>query len=445
MSELPTSTPERHGESAIRAEQLRWFATPPWRAIWLIASSSIILWATYSTFRLQSSSDLPTRRFRDFYEFFSGAEALVRKTDIFSAGDLGYIYPPLLATLLMPLVHLGIQTAALVWLLVNAALLGAVAWLGGRVVASWLGLTIAAAPLITFLALLILSDKIIGDMRMQQTNVLMLACWVLGLWAIPRAPIIGGLALGFAANIKYLTILALPYFVLRGRWKHALALVAGCAFWAMLPALFIGWERNQSIWRGAIGGLINASEPGAQGAGEARVMSTRDFGISITTAVVRAADAIGKPQLALVGVAASALGVFAVAWFLYWRNGQSMWKGRFGASEDGHHRLVLVEFVGLIVIAMAFSPQTNTRHLVQALPLGLLLSGAILAATQTSTRIFAIAGLLIWWLGMVLPPAGLGPDGLVRSWHRSGGVCVTMVIGWLFAAASVLRERVSTL
>ena len=421
----------------------RWLACRTARVVSTAACCAIVGWSVYSTIRLHDSPGEPTRRFRDFYEFFAGAEALVRGNDIFAAGDLGYIYPPLLATLLMPLVHLGMPAAATAWVLLNGLLLGASAWLGSRVVAARLGLSKNLAPVIALIALAILSDKIISDMRMQQTNMLMLACWSVGLWAIGSHPLRGGLGLSLAANIKYITAITLPYFLIRGRWKDAAAFLGGFLFWAVLPAVFIGWDRNLSIWQGAVGGLVSSSAPGTPIAGEARVMSTRDFGVSVSTAMVRAADAMGKPQLAPVLSAAALAAVFVAAWILYHRSGQPMWRGRFGAAERSRPRLVLVEFIGLIVVALAFSPQTNTRHFVQALPLGMLLAAPLVSASQTRTRLLALAGITIWWLRLILPPAGTAPA-LIRAWHNSGGICLSMVVGWLFALGAVLREEGTT-
>jgi len=425
-----------------RDGQSPWWANAGVRVAAYTGSLAIVLVGTNASYRIMTGGETIDRRFRDFYEFYSGAEALVKGTDVFAAGELGYIYPPLLATLLMPLVKLGIDGAGLVWLVINALLLAFAAWLGGWTVASRLGVP-KAAPLVTFIGLALLADKLFGDMKMQQSNILMLTCWVIGMWGLGRHWIISGLALGFGFSIKYLPIVALPYFAVRGRLKHVVGLIVGLVFWAMIPAAFIGWQMNTELWRGATSGLIHAGDGGWQTeAGRARVMNTREYGISITTAIVRTADSMGQPKLGM-PVAALLMGVtFLAAWWVYRRNQQPMWLGRFGAGEETRWPALLVEWTGLIVVALAFSPQTNSRHLVHAMPLGFLIGAVIIVGKSHYTRRLGIAAAAIWWLGMVLPPSLPSPtmQNAVWMWRRASGSCLCMIIAWLITAEAVLRD-----
>jgi len=427
-------------ENSQRGVQSPWWANAGVRAAAHVASLAIVLYGTNASYRIMTGTEPLDRRFRDFFEFYSGAEALVKGTDVFAAGELGYIYPPLLATLLMPLVKLGIAGAGLVWLILNAFLLAFAAWLGGWTVATRLGVP-KAAPLVTFIGLALLADKLFGDMKMQQSNILMLTCWVIGMWGLGRHWLISGLALGFGFSIKYLPIVALPYFGVRGRFKHVAGLVAGVLFWAMIPAAFIGWQINTDLWRGATSGLIHAGDGDWKtDAGQARVMNTREYGISITTAAVRTADSLGQPKLGM-PVAALLMGAtFLAAWWVYRRNQQPMWLGRFGAVEENRWPVLLVEWTGLIVVALAFSPQTNSRHLVHAMPLGFLIGAVIVTGRSAGVRRLGIAAAAIWWLGMVLPPSIPSMQDAVWAWRRASGSCICMVIAWLITADAVLRE-----
>lgn len=423
-----------------KSEKHPWWASVGVRAAAHAGSLAIVLYGTNASYRIMTGNEPVDRRFRDFFEFYSGAEALVKGTDVFAAGELGYIYPPLLATLLMPLVKLGIAGAGLVWLILNAFLLAFAAWLGGWTVATRLGVP-KAAPLITFIGLALLADKLFGDMKMQQSNILMLTCWVIGMWGLGRHWLISGLALGFGFSIKYLPIVALPYFAVRGRMKHAVGLVCGVVFWALIPAAFIGWQMNADLWRGATSGLIHAGDGDWKtDAGQARVMNTREYGISITTAIVRTADSLGQPKLALPAAAMLMGATFLAAWWVYRRNKQPMWLGRFGAAEEIRWPVLLVEWTGLIVVALAFSPQTNSRHLVHAMPLGFLIGAVIITGRSDRTRRFGIAAAAIWWLGMVLPPSIPSMQDAVWAWRRASGSCICMVIAWLVAADAALTS-----
>lgn len=446
-------------QQAQSAEPSPWWASGAVRVAAYAGSLGIVLYGGALTYRVMTGPEALARRHRDFWEFFSGAEALVKGTDVFAAGDLGYIYPPLLATLLMPLVKLGVEGAAMVWLVVNVLVLAFASWLGGWTVASRLGVP-KAAPLVTFIGLALLADKLFGDMKMQQSNILMLACWVIGMWGLGRGFgrgetngagsagkgswrwLTSGLALGFGFSIKYLPIVALPYYVVRGRWKHAIGLIAGIVFWALIPAAFIGWQMNADLWRGATAGLINAGDGNWQtDAGQARVMNTREFGISITTALVRTFDSLGKPKLGMPAAALLMALTFLAAWWIYHRNKQPMWLGRFGASEESRWPVLLVEWTGLIVGALAFSPQTNSRHLVHAMPLGFLIGAVILTGRSAEVRRLGIVAAAIWWLGMVLPPSTPSLQEAVTIWRKGAGSCICMLIAWFITAHAVLRDE----
>ncbi|MGH7243107.1 MAG: glycosyltransferase family 87 protein [Phycisphaerales bacterium] len=434
-------------ESSPSNQPSPWWASAGVRAAGYAGSLAIVLLGTNASYRIMTGGEPLARRYRDFYEFFSGAEALVKGTDVFAAGDLGYIYPPLLATLMMPLVKLGLEGAGLVWLVINAFMLAFTAWLGGWTVASRLGVP-KAAPLVTFIGLALLADKLFGDMKMQQSNILMLTCWTIGMWGLGRHWLISGLALGFGFNIKYLPVVALPYFGVRGRLKHAIGLAVGIVFWALIPAVFIGWQSNADLWRGATSGLIHSGDAESKTEeGRARVMNTREYGISITTAVVRTADSIEQPKLGLPVAALLMLGVFGAAWWIYHRNQQPMWLGRWGAAEESRWPVLLVEWTGLIVVTLAFSPQTNSRHLVHAMPLGFLIGAMIVSGKSTNTCRLAIAAAAIWWLGMVLPPSIPSIESMEKAvwmWRRASGSCICMIIAWLITAEAVLRNRRQT-
>ncbi|MBS0187352.1 MAG: DUF2029 domain-containing protein [Planctomycetes bacterium] len=415
-----------------------WWATPLVARLSYVACLAMIGWGAYATWRVMDSVDPPSRRFRDFYEFYSGAEALVHGKDVFSAGDLGYIYPPLLAVLLMPLVKLGISGAGAVWLAINVAMLAFTVWLGGRTAAGKLGIP-KAAPLVGLIGFAIVADKVLGDMKMQQSNILLLGCWIIAMWGLGRHWLISGLALGFGVSIKYLPIVALAYFGIRGRARHFVGFVVGIILWALIPAAFIGWQANAALWRGATGGLVSAGETDGPTAGEARVMSTRGFGISITTTLIRLGDSRGLPLLGPLMAAGLMGAIFLLVWWIYRRHGQSMFVGRFGKSEADRWPLLLVEWTGLIVMALAFSPQTNARHLSQAMPLGFLIGAVALGApTAAARRLAAIAGLVLF-LGFALPPSIPSLQGLVTAWRMNAGSCSCMVLAWLLVVEAVLR------
>lgn len=176
-----TSPSQPLQQSSIREQ---WWTNPHARRIAHAVTLGIMTLGTIACYRMMTSDRVIDERFRDFYEFYDAADALANGRDVFKAGKLGYVYPPMLVTLMLPFAKIGIEWAGIVWMLFNAACFAASAWLGGRAVARLLGLPMAAAPVLTAIAMLVLADKILSDFKMQQVNASMLLAWVVGLWGI---------------------------------------------------------------------------------------------------------------------------------------------------------------------------------------------------------------------------------------------------------------------
>ncbi|MFA6045003.1 MAG: glycosyltransferase family 87 protein, partial [Phycisphaerales bacterium] len=176
----------------------------------------------------------------DFIHFYAAAEAMLHGRDIFASGTGGYIYPPLIAFVYLPLAKLSLAAAARTDLIINIFLSATTLFLAARECARRVGLQPRPVLLavIAAIAAASMADKIRTELRMGQTDVLMLLCFTLGLVWLRRRPTLAGLALGFAFNIKYLPLVLLPYLIVRRRWHAALAFVAGILLFAFLPALY---------------------------------------------------------------------------------------------------------------------------------------------------------------------------------------------------------------
>lgn len=390
-------------------------------------------------------------RFRDFYEFFSAAAVLHAggsAADVFAAGKLGYIYPPLVAVGLTVLVPLGITAAAVIWAVVGAAALGVSAWLCGRMTARAFGRPAATWPLAT-VGCLLLMDKLLSEFKMQQSNSLLLLTWV-GAMALHRGrPWLAGLCLAVGFNIKYVTVAAVPYLVVRRSLTAAVAACVLTVLVALLPALVIGWERNADLWRGAVRGLVHATGDGGDDSsaeGAARVISMQRLGFSVTSSVLEQAGRLGTPALAAPVVLAAALGVLGACAWMYRRAGLRLFRPDAGlaardgpASKGAAERLMLIEWSGLIVGVLVFSPQTNPRHLVQVLPALILMAGLVAFGGSAVRRAGVIAIALVV-LGMILPPSFGVFREWIPVWHRMGGPSWCLLAGWMLALWAVLEH-----
>jgi len=68
-------------------------------------------------------------------------------------------------------------------------------------------------------------DKIRGTFALGQTDCLMLLGFACVLRWMERKPLLAGLAVGASANVKYLTLICVPYFLVKRNFKAAFAAI----------------------------------------------------------------------------------------------------------------------------------------------------------------------------------------------------------------------------
>lgn len=339
----------------------------------------------------------------DFPTFYVAAEYARDHRDIYTAGssaDQMYVYPPLIAFLYMPLTHLSMRNAATAMLLPTAAmLLGSLILVGGRILDRLNARTAALWCGVVAVGSLLGENEMRGVMTMLETDSLMLLMFALAFWWLDRRPILSGLALGFAFNIKYLSIVALPYLILRRRWRAAAGMIGGCILFALLPALQLGWHEDIRCLRVSMGGLLRWIGFAPETIGSIKVHDIGDgLSISITSGLARMLRPHGFSN-AQVMLAAAAVAIVAVliALMFYRINNLPVWRwpGRAAQALQPFRALVAVEWVGIVTLAIAFSPDTNARHLVLAAFVNLLGASLILLPRRGVSRIPVAIGLIL--------------------------------------------------
>lgn len=453
-----TPTPSNPPSASATATPARRPPSPLLLWLWLVPLAIVAWWTANSIGQIGREHLEPGDRFRDFLEFYSGAEALVNGTPLYQAGKLGYIYPPLLAVILKPLAYLPISQAALIWLAVKVVAVLVSVWFGARAVATRLDLD-RHAPLalvggvVAAIGTALLADKLRAEFRMQQSNALLLLAWTLALLWLDRRPTLAGFVLGFAVTIKYVALIALPYLIIRGRFRAALAMTASIVALSLAPALVIGWQQNLSGLQRALGGISSMLTGAAPQTGEAKVMALTSIGCSIPTA---AAHILGEPgltvrSLALIALVAGA--TFAGAWAIYGHRRQPMFASRGGRAElppylggtaDADRlRIVTLEWCGLIVAALCFSPQTNSPHMVQLLPVCFAIAAAAISPPGNAAKLrwLAIASGAVLFAGLTLPPSSNANREFVYAVHRAGWPCWAMLVSYLLLLAAALPLR----
>ena len=208
----------------------------------------------------------------DFWVAYQAAQAVASGTDLYQS-VYGYIYPPLFACLLSPLAHLTYNSVFLIWLGINLTLLAVTLVAGVRALSSAFQLTLGFWQALTIcsLAIILSYDPIRENLLQGECDTMTLAGIALGLLWLDRRPSLAGLVLGVTVLIKYQSLFFLPFLLLRGRWRVAIAMVAGVIAASLLPAILVGWKRNLEYLDIAIRGMMHfrslAFPPGSPCAG----------------------------------------------------------------------------------------------------------------------------------------------------------------------------------
>ena len=310
----------------------------------------------------------------DFHVYYQAARVLQRGGDIYTAGIAPpYVYPPLLAMLVVPLAALPVDTATILWkVLQHICLLGAGALLVSMVPARIRPLAGGA------LLLGLLTVPVHDEIQVGESNSLVLLLVVGAVWLIARtermqpgdtgdmsrnldwgsfngASIAAGLLLALAASIKVLPILLILYLWWRGPRQAAAVATAGFAVLQML--LLALTPSTAGYWLNQFPALFGQPFP---------YLDNQSINAFVSRATLPAADP-GMPSSQLfdweAGRAAltwalNALALLAAAWVL-WRD---QVQPRVGESER-RSRLLLQ--VGLVMLATHLvSGSTWLHHLI---------------------------------------------------------------------------------
>jgi hypothetical protein len=385
----------------------------------------------------------------DFRTFYQAGQFVRAHRDIYTAGyndAQKYVYPPLIAVACVPLTYLPEVTAAHValaldWLTLLASLLLAARIMtdrlpGGR------GAGVCAAA---FIAAVLGENEMRAELTMLETDALMLLMFTLALWWLDKKPILAGLALALAFNIKYLPVVALPYLLIRRRWTASAAMILGCVFFALLPALALGWNEDVRCLRVSMGGLLLWVGVSPQASHSITVHNIADtLSVSVTSAVARVLQPLGFSNAAAMAMATCiAIGVLAIIVGLYRKDRLPFWRwpGAAEQAEAPFKALVACEWAGLITAAIAFSPDTNPRHLVLAVLVNTLAAVLLLTPRPGESRVWLVAAALIIFVAFMAP---FRSPWIHRAWFRYSIPCWGLLIGYMMIArTAVMRSRAS--
>jgi hypothetical protein len=163
--------------------------------------------------------------------------------------------------------------------------------------------------------------------------------------------------------------------------------------------------------------------------------------MSITSMLARVLGAHGASNAMVMGAAAG-FGLIALALvaILYRMNRLPLftWPDVFGQREQPFKGLVALEWAGLMAITLAFSPNTNARHLVLTVLVNCLGAALVLLPRPSVPRLPALIGLLLIFLSYIMPGAkALRQIGFNHYYY--GLPCWCLLVGYLLMLWTGLR------
>jgi alpha-1,2-mannosyltransferase len=209
------------------------------RVVLLLIALAIVVVGFY--FAKQSGDD-PEVYSNDFNVFYHAAGEVLGGRDPYqrSLGEwTPYLYPPLLAVLLTPLVVLPLPVAAYVWFLINAVSTITAAWMSARLARDGLvlkqtnedaraAMTSPAPPgflvPLAAVSLLVVARFVLDNLNLGQVNLLVAALVAAHVYLYSKdKKTASALALAIAASIKLTPVVLVGYHVARRRYKFAAA------------------------------------------------------------------------------------------------------------------------------------------------------------------------------------------------------------------------------
>jgi hypothetical protein len=414
--------------------------------------------ALFGYFTIYDFHRLNVGHYGDFPTFYQTAEAMRDGRDPYLRwSDQYYVYPPFFAVLIMPLTRLSELDAARLYFSAHAAGMIAALLLSCWVVLDRLGhphrshAAFAGALLVAVL----MQSEIRGELQMLETDALTLLSFALALWWLDRRPLLAGAALALALSIKYLTILALPYLLIRRRWKAAASMAGSAIALALAPAAVVGWSENLRCLRVALGGLLGRTTGVATAGEEAHVHHLTDgINISVTSALARLAGfaagggSAGSDRLGLLAAGALAAGCLGLAAVLYRRRSLPFlrWPAAPAQQAPPFRGLVALEWAGVMVATLVFSPGTNMRQLViAALPLAVA-AGLLLHPAPIPSRRTLLMAVLALAAAFLLPLDKVMSQRAAHLWLACGVACWSLLAVYLIslgAGLDVIRHAAS--
>ena len=253
-----------------------------------------------------------------------------------------------------------------------------------------------------------------------------------------RKPLLAGAIVGATASIKYLSLIFVPYFLIKKNFRAALWSVVAFVFFMTLPVVQIGFARVGRYTAielrglGRMMGIIEAPKT-------AKILRVgMDRSVSITSSVFRLTRSYGLPDLlAAMLLLCVFIAVIAAIVFICRRNGVPIFRP---ARSDrlATNAVTSLEGAVLVFLALAFSPQTTARHMALLLLINTVATAVFLVQDAKASRALLIIAAVLQVAGLSVSSRAIAPWRAVggASWCALG---LTLAIVW--AGSRTLSEN----
>jgi Glycosyltransferase family 87 len=345
----------------------------------------------------------------NLHTFWNAAIALSHGQNIYRSGSGDYLYPPLIAFLYQPLGWMSIHQAGILMLILNTV----IAVLTLKIIAEELlfRLTGTAAPLMVARVALITAwlsiDHIHTEFNQWETNFFLLLAFVLALKWADRLPVWAGIALGFGFNIKFLPVVLVPYLIIRRRWAMLWAFAVSAIFFALLPAISMGWKTDFTAIMISDSGIAHVLGFAVVAANSANVYPFTSLkSISLPSFFGRVAELSELYAMIVAGLFAIAAGLL---WFYACRRRDLpaiAWPSARRQSALPYRGLFALDWIEIMLLALIFSPYTNSGHLYLLLAVNAGAAVLLLHGPKGICRWLLWVGAFLMLIGMIFPPGG---------------------------------------
>lgn len=193
---------------------------------------------------------MPKRNFADFHVNYYTGQKMLKGENVYDDnayrkdGMANFKYPPLFASITALFALTTERTAATIWFIFNFLLIILFIYYSGKMIFGE-DLSYRQKNWIYFWSLFLTSRFYMHNFDEGQVNFLMMTSLFLGLYAsCKHKDFLGGLLIGFSILVKYMTVILVPYFLLKRKFKLVFYIILSLILYWFLPSLFWGWHRN---------------------------------------------------------------------------------------------------------------------------------------------------------------------------------------------------------